>query len=271
MSGGPTRVRLQGPADASAQVTLHGAQLLSWTCRGRERLYLSPRANFVPGQAIRGGVPVIFPQFSDAGPGPRHGFARVREWTHAGAGRFLLRDDAATRALWPASFEAELTLALGVDALAIALRVRNTGGQPFAFTAALHSYLSVDDLAAARLQGLHGRAYRDATRAGASAVQDQAELRFDGEIDRLYLDTAGGLRLLDGECGLRIDAEGFADTVVWNPGAALAAGLGDLGAGEHARFVCVEAAAVASPLVLAAGADWLGRQILTVVDRTPVS
>ena len=271
MNDDPTRVRLQGPAGSSALVALHGGQLLSWICRGRERLYLSPRASFAPGLAIRGGVPAIFPQFSDRGPGPRHGFARVREWAHAGAGRFLLRDDAVTRALWPQSFEAELAVEPSADALAIALCVRNTGTQTFAFTAALHTYLAVDDLAGVRIQGLDGRPYFDATRAGASAVQHERELRFDGELDRLYPDTADSLRLLDGERGLRIDAEGFADTVVWNPGAALAAGLGDLGAGEHARFVCVEAAAVAMPPSLTPGADWVGRQILTVSDRTPTS
>lgn len=265
---GASSVRLQGPDGASAQVSLHGGQLLSWICDGRERLYLSPRARFAPGQAIRGGVPVIFPQFSDRGPGPRHGFARVREWAQAGAGRFVLRDDADTRASWPYAFQAELTVELGVDALAIALQVRNTGAETFAFTAALHTYLGVDDLAGVRIQGLEGRAYADATRAGASAVQREHDLRLDGELDRLYPDIAGGLHLLDGERGLRIDAEGYADTVVWNPGAALAAGLDDLGAGEHARFVCIEAAAVAMPLSLAPGADWRGRQILTVADRT---
>ncbi|HJW45969.1 MAG TPA: hypothetical protein VJ484_05715, partial [Lysobacter sp.] len=72
-------VRLQRGEDHAAIAT-HGAQVLSWQCCGRERLYLSPRATFTPGQAIRGGVPVIFPQFSDRGSGLRHGFARLYDW-----------------------------------------------------------------------------------------------------------------------------------------------------------------------------------------------
>ena len=287
MSADEDRVRLRGPDGSSLQVALHGGQPLSWICRGRERLYLSPRARFAPGQAIRGGVPVIFPQFSDRGPGPRHGFARVRAWTHvsegpagegpagegpASEGHFLLRGDPATHALWPHDFEAELSVALGADTLVIALRVRNTGNSALAFTAALHTYLAVDDLAELRLQGLGGRAYQDAARGGAAALQHESELRFDGgELDRLYPGTAPDtdLRLIDGAHALRIDAEGFADTVVWNPGAALAAGIADLGPGEERHFVCVEAAAVATPIALAAGAQWCGRQTLTVTDRTP--
>lgn len=266
MNGHGEPVRLHDANGASALVSRYGGQVLSWICRGHERLYLSPRASYTPGQAIRGGVPVIFPQFSDRGPGPRHGFARVREWTHAGGGRFLLREDEAGYAAWPHRFQAELTIELHADSLAIALRVDNTDRQPFAFTAALHTYLGVDDLADVRIEGLGGRRYSDATRDGESGVQHERVLRFDGELDRLYPGVAGGLRLDQAGRSLRIDAEGFPDTVVWNPGAALAANLADLGAGEHARFACVEAAAAVTPVSLAAGASWCGRQILTVVD-----
>lgn len=53
---------------------------MSWIHRGKGRLFTSPRAVFRSGQAIRGGIPVIFPQFGACGPGLRHGFARLLEW-----------------------------------------------------------------------------------------------------------------------------------------------------------------------------------------------
>lgn len=48
---------------ATASVYLHGATLASWSVGGRELLFVSPRAAFSPPKAIRGGVPVCFPQF----------------------------------------------------------------------------------------------------------------------------------------------------------------------------------------------------------------
>lgn len=39
-----------------------------------------PQAVFKPPKAIRGGIPVCFPQFSDFGPLNQHGFARNQQW-----------------------------------------------------------------------------------------------------------------------------------------------------------------------------------------------
>ena len=64
------------------------------------------------------------------------------------------------------------------------------------------------------------------------------------------------------------EQQGFGDVVVWNPGAEGAAVLTDLDAGEHARFVCVEAACVAHPVELPAGGIWEGSQTLTALDPT---
>jgi hypothetical protein len=90
-------VRLLAPDGASATVALHGGHVLSWVpAGGRECLYLSPRSGYAPGQAIRGGVPVIFPQFSDRGPLKRHGFARVVPWQLT---QQSTADDAATALL----------------------------------------------------------------------------------------------------------------------------------------------------------------------------
>lgn len=43
---------------------------------GAELLFVSAKAVFAPPKAIRGGVPVCWPQFSDMGPLGQHGFAR---------------------------------------------------------------------------------------------------------------------------------------------------------------------------------------------------
>ena len=70
-------IRLETPEGASVRISLQGAQILSWVpAQGGERLYLSERARFQPDQPIRGGIPVIFPQFAHQGSGQRHGFAK---------------------------------------------------------------------------------------------------------------------------------------------------------------------------------------------------
>ena len=69
--------RVTAPA-AEATVYLQGAHLAEWKPAGQEPvLFLSARSQYVPGKAIRGGVPVIFPWFGprhDGKAGPQHGF-----------------------------------------------------------------------------------------------------------------------------------------------------------------------------------------------------
>lgn len=263
----PAPLHLNGPGDSRIEASAFGAHLLSWHCRGRERLYLSPNASFGAGKAIRGGVPVIFPQFAERGDGPRHGFARTLTWEAEPQPQrlsFRLRDREETRRHWPHRFEAELDLEPGEDRLRIALTVRNADRAAFEFSAALHTYLAVADVAAALVHGLEDRPYFDSAGGDAACPPSDAPVRFDGEVDRIYPDTRRPLRITDGEHMLRCEAEGFADTVVWNPGAELAAGMADLEPAGHRRFVCVEAAQVLRPVRLEPGQVWTGAQILVV-------
>ena len=72
---------LRAPDGAELTVLLQGGQIVSWIPAGdQERLYLSPQAVAGPGNAVRGGIPVCFPQFSKRGPLGAHGFARQQLW-----------------------------------------------------------------------------------------------------------------------------------------------------------------------------------------------
>ena len=259
-------IRLRAADGARAIVALHGAHLLSWIpADGRERLFLSERARYDAGAAIRGGVPVIFPQFAARGPLPKHGFARTLPWRFAGAGpraTFELTDNAATTA-WPHAFAARLHIGLAGESLETTLEIHNRGETGFVFTAALHTYLALGDLDAAALHGLDGCRVRRQRRQAARSVSRPAR-RFASTARSIAstLRPQGPLELRDGPHRLTISQDGFADTVVWNPGAALAATIGDLGPHGHQRFVCVEAAQVTQPLRLAPGERWSGTQRL---------
>lgn len=74
--GGFPKAIINAQCGGRAEVYLHGGNITAWkTPHGRERLFCSSKAQYPPGKAIRGGVPIIYPQF---GPGPitTHGFAR---------------------------------------------------------------------------------------------------------------------------------------------------------------------------------------------------
>lgn len=261
-------VRWRGRDGSAAVATLQGAHLVSWLpAGGKECLYVSGRSPFEAGRAIRGGVPICFPQFADRGPLAQHGFARTQAWSFAGTGpsgegtraSFGLESSPETLALWPATFRLMLLATIGGPGLELELRVTNTGGCAFAFTAALHTYLVVSDAATARLEGLRGVRYL--TRGEKDSQFESREIVTAAEpIDRVYFAPPPTTRLADAGRVLRIAQRGFTDTVVWNPGRERCAKMPDMPPDGFRRMLCVEAAAIEPPVELAPGESWSGTQ-----------
>lgn len=269
------KITVRAADGASVQMTAQGAHICSWIpAGGQEQLFLSKTSEWREGVAIRGGVPVIFPQFGGLGNLPKHGFARTTQWTlescsndaqGKGIAVFVLQDNEASRAVWPHAFTAQLRVTLHADQLNIALDICNTGTDTFSFTAALHTYFAVQDIAAARLHGLQHCQYRDSMNGGQLCTETADSLHITAETDRIYLNTPSELRLQQPQQVMQIRSEGFADTVVWNPGATGAVKLSDLEPEGHQRMLCVEAAAIGQPVILAAGQSWCGQQQLRVL------
>ncbi len=262
-------IRLAHPSGSTAEVHTYGAHVTSWIpAGGGEALFLSRAAKFQAGTSIRGGVPVIFPQFADTGPLPKHGFARTETWERVdgsdAAVTLRLRDSERTRGIWPHAFLLELAVELDARQIAIRLTVTNTGDEPVSWTGALHTYLRVADAHRATVGGLRAISYRDKLRDGRTFVEEDAELRIPGEIDRVYMSAPHQLRVRDDAGGrtIVVRAEGFADAVVWNPGAELAGAFPDMEAGEAREMLCVEAAQATDPVRLAPGETWRGAQVL---------
>lgn len=273
-----SRVELRAPDGACATVSLDGGHLLSWQPAGApEQLYLSPRSEFVPGKAIRGGVPVCFPQFAERGPLAKHGFARTLPWqlvsNEQGKDDALavlrLRDSDATRALWPHAFELELSVRVAGRSLDIELACENTGQEgagPLQFTAALHTYLRVADLDAVSVEGLSGLRYFDSIKQ-AEALQ-RMDLLLTGEkgvldLDRIYFGVKDRpLLVSEDRRQVVVRQEGFEDAVIWNPGPERCARLADMPPEGWSEMLCVEAACIGRPIELQAGESWVGRQSL---------
>ena len=255
LKDGAPAVRLMGAGGDTVTVLLRGAQVISWIdASGVERLYCSPASPFNCRQAVRGGVPVIFPQFSDRGPLLRHGFARMRVWTlqpqdvFAPEPRisFQLRNAEGDDPQWPHACTCTLTVSLLPDGLRMALAIANTGTTAFPFHAALHTYFAVGNVAQAVLTGV---------------LPEGESLLLRDPIDRIFSAVAGPLELKSPGGSLVLEHSGFRDVVVWNPGPE--AVIGDLPPGGYRDFVCVEPAAVCEPVQLEPGAQWEGVTLIS--------
>lgn len=256
---------------ARAEFALDGGHVVSWTPAGQteDRLFVSARSTYGPGNAIRGGIPVIFPQFGPFGALKQHGFARNRRWTvvdssneSSASATLRLTDDAATRALWPHRFDLRLTVDVHGATLSVSMTVVNTDDAPFTFTAAFHPYFSVGDALTTHVDGLQGLYYRDALRDGARFAESDPSLAITGPVDRIYYDAPDWLTIRDAERVLQIEKRGFPEAVIWNPGIEGTSSRADFTPGEEHRMLCVEAARIQHPITLAPGEAWRGTQIM---------
>jgi glucose-6-phosphate 1-epimerase len=268
-------IRLDAGADGQAFVAGQGAQVLSWQAAdGIERLYLSAMTGGLThdgrnAAAIRGGVPVCFPQFSDRGAMVKHGFARNLPWRVIDRGiaslAMTLQEGEDSRQHWPHAFDAQVDVRLESGALEIIFKVANTGAAPFSFTAALHTYLRVEDIRRIQLVGLENVAYQDATDNCTVRTQKEPALAIPGEVDRVYMNSPGTLKMVEQERTLlTISQRGFFDTVVWNPGPDKARLLADMPDEDWLHMLCVEAACASAAVTLGAGERWEGSQRLSV-------
>lgn len=268
------KLRLTHASGASVEIYLQGAHVTSWRpAGGEEVLFMSRESRFETGVPIRGGIPIVFPQFSNRGPLPQHGFARTQSWEveeqgmnaeGASFARFRLTDSAPTRALWPHSFLVELLVTLD-EGLSTTLRVTNTEERSFNFTSALHTYFQVGDVGGVRVEGLEGSRFLG-TESGGESQAVVEPIRIEGETDGVYGGTADRLWIRDAsrKRTIVIDKPGFPDAVVWNPWVEKAQAMPDFGDDEYRTMLCVEPGAIAEPVHLAPGEQWSGTQVLRV-------
>ncbi len=256
---GMPRALIHTPA-CTAELYLQGGHLTQWQPTGAQPvLFLSERSAFIPGKAIRGGIPVIFPWFGAAADSPvhpapgssSHGYARTWPWTlrfAALAGEDLhlsltVDHDKALHALGYDFLQLGLDLILG-ETLTVRLTAGNAGSTPFLFEEALHTYLSVGAIDRVAIEGLAGSDYLDKPDGFKRKAQTAPEITFVGEVDRPYLNTEAPVTLIDPvlERRLVVSKSNSRTTVIWNPAAAVASKLTDLRSGDWQHFACIEPA-----------------------------
>lgn len=248
---------------AEALISLYGGQVLSYrpTATGREMLFLSERAHFHHGKAIKGGIPICWPWFGpspDDRDLPAHGLARIHMWSV----REVSQDESDTtyitlgidnnddtRAIWPHEFKLRLHITVG-ETLRLELETTNTSKTAYDITQALHTYFSIGHIFDTHVEGLTGKKYLDKAHGGTSNRQD-GSVRFEGEVDAVYANVGTNLAIIDAKQQRRIEiSTEYSDTaVVWNPWAGISYQMSDLDDDAFKRFVCVETANTGDEIV----------------------
>lgn len=210
-----------------------GAHLTSVDSPSGELLFLSSKAIFEEGTAIRGGVPLIAPWFGTLlGDKPSHGWARTSTWEVMDGGKLsadLEKDGLILQTdIWPTPEGFEMTLGLS-----------NHTTETTQVQLAFHPYFRVGDITRTTVRGAEDLPVLN--RLNDETTTQEGAISFTGEYDRVVLGTPTML-IDDGSRRIEVSGRGHDATVVWNPGAERAAEIDDLGEGEWQEFLCVEPA-----------------------------
>ena len=251
-------------SQAKALISIHAGQVLSYQPVGEleDVMFLSEKAYYQAGKAIKGGAPICWPWFGADPEGkgrPGHGFVRNRGWnvvaTEALANGDIkvtvgLDDTAETQAIWPHAFSLRQEIIIG-DSLNLSLITRNTGNEKFSITQAFHTYFKVGDIARAKVLGLAGCDYLDKAGGGSVQKHQSGDVVIDAEVDRIYLNVGNTLTIDDSALNRRIQitSQGSKTAVVWNPWEKIAKDMADLEDDDYKRLLCVETTNAADDVV----------------------
>ncbi|MBQ2813599.1 MAG: D-hexose-6-phosphate mutarotase [Akkermansia sp.] len=243
-------IRIDTPL-CTAEVSVYGAHVLSWAPKGQQPvIYMSPKAVFRSGKALRGGIPLCWPWFgknTEDASLPAHGVARISLWQvahceEAADGRVhLLLALPPQQELMPSG---AVAMEIG-DELTISLMTMDVP-RTMPFSAAMHTYFAVSDYETVAVTGLEEA---DFTEFATDAVPHPEDPLIPlGHIDRIYHPVQENQEITihdpAWQRSIRICRAGSGSCVVWNPGARLAADMGDLGAGNERGFLAVETSVV---------------------------
>lgn len=241
---------------ASASISLQGAHLLSWKPAGQDEvIWLSEDASFAVGKSVRGGIPICWPWFGAHETDdtlPAHGFARTVQWQLTKT-RAISADETQIsfkldttklgqkhQAMWPHATTAEYIISIGKK-LSMKLITYNNSKQAFCIGQALHSYFNVNDINHTVVHGLDDKDFLDKPD-GFKRKTQSGPVVINGEVDRIYLQTADDLFIDNSKRKIKITKQGSSSTVVWNPGPEVAEKMGDLGHDGFKKMLCVESA-----------------------------
>lgn len=231
-----------------AGISLFGGHLLWFKPKGQnEVLWLSDDAIFNGEKAIRGGVPICFPWFGNAGGEQTHGFARNVKWDlidiqelERGVQVTLeLVDNEETRIMWPHKFKNTLTFVL-TNIATISLLTENTDEHPWSYSGAIHTYFGVGDITNTIISGV-GTKYLDGTE---NYIETRGEnvCSIDKEVIRVCTASDDSIVVCDSDNqrDIVVKNSGHNAAVVWNPWKETTKSMTDMPDEDYSKMLCVE-------------------------------
>ncbi|CAN1237585.1 Putative glucose-6-phosphate 1-epimerase [Linum grandiflorum] len=272
---GIDQVLLRNSHGASAKVSLHGAQVVSWRNElGEELLFTSTKPIVKQTKAIMGGIPICFPQFGNCGSLEQQGFARNKLWRIDEDPPPLHSHDSCCKSFVDLVFrssEEDLKCWPHITGdLMLASRIRNVNGKAFSFSFGYHTHLSVSDISEVRIEGLETLNYLDNLCHREQYTEQGDAITFESELDRVYLAAPNVVAILDHERKRTyvVRKEGLPDFAVWNPWEKKSKAMPNFGDEEYRKMVCVDGAAIEKPITLKPGEEWTGRIQISVVPSS---
>lgn len=223
---------------ATAGIALQGAHIFSFVAHGKsELLWISKASTFEHGKAIRGGIPICWPWFGFAEDKtlPQHGFARTTLWEFEGS----QDDEKLFFKLTTDELTAKLTIVI-TDKLTLKLTTTNKSSQAFRLSQAFHTYFAITEITNISISGLDKKEYIDAL--DWERKTQNGDIKFDKEVDRVYLGVDNGVSLHDENRTINITNDGSSSAVVWNPWIEKTKRMGNMLDDDYKEFVCIESA-----------------------------
>lgn len=220
----------------TAKVALQGAHLFSWQPKHAKQdvLWTSEIEPFNAGSAIRGGVPICYPNFGaglDGNQTPFHGTARTSLWELSA---YVVEKDG-VRLTFQLLPHAKVEMLLGETCQIHFTQLNEKPSQ-----LALHSYFNLADITQADVSGLPTRCFNSLTKSE-QAVENPRKIAEN--IDCIYtleqpisvIHDHGNARQIE------IEHQNASEIVLWNPWHKPTGSMSETG---YQTMVCVETARI---------------------------
>ena len=227
-------------AVGSAKIALQGAHLFSWQPAQTQQdvLWLSEIEPFETGTAIRGGVPICYPWFGNAGT-PAHGFARTSLWQLSD---YEIRTDKVRLVF---SLFSALNIVLAKVEMEFSeqceLRFTHYGNSAMKnVQVALHSYFNVADINRTQIANLPTECFNSLSQSQEIVPSPRT---INENVDCIYAAPQQPTEIHDqaNQRTLFVTHQNASDVVLWNPWHKATSSMAENG---YQTMVCVETARI---------------------------